>query len=126
MAGGTPGGPALQHPSGFRPAHERGETMTHVAIVEFRIRPERLEEARGLFARMLETSRAYTGCERLDWLVDRDDPASWTLYEEWSSWEAEQAYRDFRAGAGAVPEMGPLLAGPPRLVRLDPIGTEAS
>lgn len=95
--------------------------MTHVAIVEFRIRAELLEQARDVFGPMLETSAAFDGCERLDWLVDRDDPTSWTLYEEWSSWEAEQAYRDFRAGEGAVPELGPLLAGPPRLVRLEPL-----
>lgn len=95
--------------------------MAHVAIVEFRIVPEKVEEAKAVFAEMLKTSRAFDGCERLDWLVDRDDPASWTLYEEWSSWEAEQAYRDFRTGEGAVPEIGPLLAGPPRLVRLEAI-----
>ncbi|WP_460772764.1 putative quinol monooxygenase [Microbacterium sp. GXF7504] len=95
--------------------------MTKVAIVEFRIRPEKLGEAKELFTRMLETSGAFDGCERLDWLVDRDDPTSWTLYEHWSSWEAEQAYRDFRATTGAVPELGGLLAGPPRLVRLEPI-----
>lgn len=95
--------------------------MAHVAIVEFHIVPEKLEEARAVFADMLRTSREYDGCERLDWLVDRDDPASWTLYEEWSSWEAEQAYRDFRAGEGAVPELKDVMAGPPRLVRLETI-----
>ncbi|WES63162.1 putative quinol monooxygenase [Microbacter sp. GSS18] len=94
--------------------------MVHAAIVEFRMDPTRLDEAETVFGEMLETSRAFEGCERLDWLVDRDDPACWTLYEEWSSWEAEQAYRDYRAGAGAVPELGPLLTGPPRLVRLEP------
>lgn len=97
--------------------------MTNVALVEFRIRPERLEEAKALFADMLRTSAAFDGCERLDWLVDREDPTAWTLYEEWSTWEAEQAYRDFRAGEGAVPELGQLLAGPPRLVRLAPIAS---
>lgn len=50
----------------------------------------------------------------------RDDPTSWTLYEHWTSWEAEQAYRDFRAGEGAVPELRAVLREPPRLVRLEP------
>ena len=93
--------------------------MTKVAIVEFRIAEDRLEEARTLFGPMLRVSREFEGCERLDWLVDRDDPTSWTLYEHWTTWEAEQAYRDFRAGAGAVPELGGVLREPPRLVRLE-------
>jgi len=93
--------------------------MACVAILEFRIRADRLGEAGSLFDRMLETTRSYPGVERLDWLVDRDDPTAWTLYEEWSSWETEQAYREFRAGEGAVPELAGVLAGPPRLVRLE-------
>ncbi|GAA3758011.1 hypothetical protein GCM10022240_08460 [Microbacterium kribbense] len=97
--------------------------MAHVAIVEFRVDADRLAEAKPAFEAMLETSRAFDGCVRLDWLVDRDDPASWLLYEEWDSWQAEQAYRDFRASpAGAVPGLAGLFAGPPRLVRLEPIG----
>ncbi|GAA1465958.1 putative quinol monooxygenase [Microbacterium thalassium] len=95
--------------------------MAHAAIVEFRLDPARLDEAESVFDEMLETTRAFEGCERLDWFVDRDDPACWTLYEEWSSWEAEQAYRDYRSSEGAVPALGALLAGPPRLVRLESV-----
>lgn len=93
--------------------------MAHIAIVEFRMDPARLDEARAVVGEMLATSRAFPGCEHLEWLVDREDPAAWTLYEVWASWEAEQAYRDFRAGDGRVPELGPLLAGPPRLTRFE-------
>lgn len=96
--------------------------MACTAIVEFRVNADRLAEAKPVFAAMLETSRAFDGCLRLDWLVDRDDPALWLLYEQWASWEAEQAYRDFRASpAGAVPDLAGLFAGPPRLVRLEPV-----
>jgi len=96
--------------------------MTHRAIVEFRIRADRHDEAKPVFAAMLDTSRAFEGCLRLDWLVDRDDPTLWLLYEEWSSWDAEKAYRDFRMSpAGAVPGLAGLLDGRPRLVRLEPV-----
>ena len=97
--------------------------MTHTAIVEFRIRAERLDEAKSVFAAMLETTRAFDGFLGLDWLVDRDDPRLWVLYEQWASWDAEQAYRDFRATpAGRVPGLAALLDGPPRLLRLEPVG----
>lgn len=93
--------------------------MAHIAIVEFRMVPARLEEARAVVEDLLEASRAFPGCEHLEWLVDREDPAHWTLYETWASWEAEQAYRDFRMGEGRVPELAALLAGPPSLVRYE-------
>ena len=93
--------------------------MSIVAVVEFRIAPARLDEARALFHRILAQTRDFDGAERIDWLVDRADPAAWTLYEEWSSPEAEQANRDFRMNEGAIPEMAELLAGPPVLRRYD-------
>jgi quinol monooxygenase YgiN len=96
--------------------------MTRTAIVEFRIRAERLEDAKPVFAAMLQTTREFEGFVRLDWLVDRDDPTLWVLYEQWATWDAEQAYRDFRASpAGAVPGLAGLVQGPPRLVRLEPV-----
>lgn len=93
--------------------------MPIVAIVEFRIEPTRVDEARALFERILGQTRGFDGADRIDWLVDRSDHTAWTLYEEWASPEAEQAYRDWRMADGAIPEMGPLLAGPPRLTRYD-------
>lgn len=93
--------------------------MTVVAIVEFHLAPERIEAARALVTGMLAQTRGFPGAQRIDWLVDRDDPASWVLYEEWSSAEAEQAYRDYRIGDGAVPELGPMLDRPPVLRRFD-------
>jgi quinol monooxygenase YgiN len=97
----------------------RGGTVAHIAIVEFRLDPERLDEARTVFDDLLEDTRSFPGFERLEWLVNRDDPAHWTLYETWASWEAEQAYRDFRAGEGAVPGLAELLAARPTLVRYE-------
>ncbi len=98
--------------------------MSIVAIVEFHIAAERTDDARVLFDRMLAQTRGFEGAERIDWLVDRDDPASWTLYEEWSSPVTEQAYRDYRMGEGAIPELGPMLDRAPVLRRFD--GASAS
>ncbi|HYJ50891.1 MAG TPA: putative quinol monooxygenase [Microbacterium sp.] len=93
--------------------------MPIVALVEFRIMPASIDDARAIFEAMLAQTRRFDGADRIDWLVDRDDPAAWTLYEEWRSAEAEQAYRAYRMNEGAVPELGPLLDGPPRLRRFD-------
>ena len=52
--------------------------MSIVALVEFRIAPDRIDEARAVFDRILVDTRGFDGAERIDWLVDRDDPALWT------------------------------------------------
>jgi quinol monooxygenase YgiN len=99
--------------------------MPIVAIVEFHIAAERVPDARDLFDGMLAQTRAFEGANRIDWLIDRDDPASWTLYEQWATPEAEQAYRDYRMADGAVPELGGMLDRPPVLRRFDPAATRS-
>ena len=93
--------------------------MPIVAIVEFHIARDRVEQARALFGPMLDQTRAFPGAERIDWLVDRGDPQAWTLYEEWRSAEDEQAYRDWRAADGAVPELAEVLDARPGLRRFE-------
>lgn len=93
--------------------------MPIVALVEFHIAPDRRAEAVDLFPRILAQTRAFPGALRIDVLVDREDDCAWTLYEEWASAEEEAAYRAFRAGEGAVPELASVLDGPPVLRRFD-------
>jgi quinol monooxygenase YgiN len=45
------------------------------------------------------------------------DPARWLLIEKWESEEHDAAYRTFRAGPGAITDLGPLLAGAPVLTK---------
>ena len=93
--------------------------MPLVALVEFHIASGRRSDAVALFDRMLAQTRAFPGAERIDWLVDREDECAWTLYEEWTSSEDEAAYRDFRAGEGAIPELAGVLDRRPTLRRFD-------
>lgn len=91
--------------------------MPLIALVEFSIVPERLTAARALFDDMLTVTRSHPGAETIDLLISADDPTLWTLYEVWHSVDEELAYRNFRAGAGAMPELADVLAGPPTLRR---------
>ncbi|NLE79554.1 MAG: antibiotic biosynthesis monooxygenase, partial [Rhodococcus sp.] len=38
---------------------------------------------------------------------------------KWQSQEHDTAYRKFRAGEGAITDLGPLLAGAPKLTHFD-------
>jgi quinol monooxygenase YgiN len=89
--------------------------MMITATLELRLKPEMLEEARTVLARVLRETRAFDGNLGVDVLVDRDDPAHWIAYETWESAEHDAAYREFRAGPGQITDLGPLLAAAPVL-----------
>lgn len=84
-----------------------------IAIVEFRFRPESLEEAHRIVDDLLVDTRAFPGLLELEELIDETDPTILVMYEVWESAEAEAAYREWRAGDGAVPALRDALASPP-------------
>lgn len=89
--------------------------MAITATLELRFRPEAVDDARTVVRRVLAETRAFDGNLGVDVLVDRDDPAHWIAYETWESPEHDAAYREFRAGPGAITDLGPLLAAVPVL-----------
>ncbi|MCW2770161.1 MAG: antibiotic biosynthesis monooxygenase [Aeromicrobium sp.] len=89
--------------------------MAITATLELRFDPERLDEARTVIRRVLEETRGFDGNLGVDVLIDRADPAHWIAYETWETPEHDAAYREFRAGPGAITDLGPLLAAAPVL-----------
>ena len=89
--------------------------MAIIATLELRFDPTKLDEARTVISRVLAETRAFDGNLGVDVLVDSNDPAHWIAYETWESPEHDAAYREFRAGPGAIADLGPLLAGRPAL-----------
>jgi quinol monooxygenase YgiN len=87
--------------------------MPITVILELKIKPEALAEARDVMGRALKDTRAFEGNLRTDVLVNEDDEAHWVIYELWESVEHDEAYRTFRAGAGRIAELPLLLAAPP-------------
>ncbi|SON60854.1 hypothetical protein MSIMFI_02355 [Mycobacterium simulans] len=87
--------------------------MPITVILELKFKPEAVAAGRELMARALQDTRAFDGNLRTDVLVDEDDEARWLIYELWETVEHDEAYRRFRAGAGRLTELPPLLAAPP-------------
>lgn len=88
--------------------------MAVASIVRFRFRPEAREQIPAIVDDMLAVTRTFAGLERLDILLDENDPDSWALYEIWSDAASEGVYRSFRATPeGAVAGLGDVLAAPP-------------
>jgi quinol monooxygenase YgiN len=89
--------------------------MSLTALLEVKFKPEAVDDAKKLMKRVLNETRAFDGCESVEVLVDATDPAHWMIVERWASVEQDAKYREFRAGEGAITELGPLLAGAPGL-----------
>jgi quinol monooxygenase YgiN len=71
--------------------------------------------------RTLGDTRARPGCESVTVHRGNDRPNTVVLVERWATRADDDAYRAWRAGEGAVPEMGPLVAGPPTIRYYDDV-----
>ena len=71
--------------------------------------------------RTLGDTRARPGCESVTVHRGNDRPNTVVLVERWATRADDDAYRAWRAGDGAVPEMGPLVAGPPTIRYYDDV-----
>jgi len=83
------------------------------ALLEFRFKPEVLDQVPDAVSRTLAVTRKFDGCQRIDVLIDDEDPSRYLLVEVWDSMEHDAAYREFRASPDGASELGPLLAAPP-------------
>jgi quinol monooxygenase YgiN len=86
-------------------------------ILEWKFKPEVVDQAPAVVNKILETTRAFDGCIHIDVLVDDEDPTRFLLVETWESLEHDAKYREFRAGPGKITEIPPMLAAPRVLTR---------
>ncbi|MBH0118663.1 putative quinol monooxygenase [Rhodococcus sp. NPDC003382] len=89
--------------------------MSLTALLELEFKPDALDDAKKVMERVLGETREFDGCLGIEILVDKGNEARWVIVEKWQSEEHDTAYRKFRAGPGAITDLGPLLAGAPKL-----------
>lgn len=87
--------------------------MPLIAIVELHIDVTKADDAKTAIREMLSETRSFDGCERVDVLVDQDDPGHLRLYEVWETKEHNAAYSQWRRGPGRSTSLGPLLTTTP-------------
>lgn len=84
--------------------------MAVVALLDLRIKPESVRGAKEFVEGVLVVTRAFPGCLGVDVLVDVEDSAHFLLLERWSSLDADQAYRDWRATAAGASGLGTITS----------------
>jgi quinol monooxygenase YgiN len=93
--------------------------MSIVVLLDFRVKPEALEESLQLFKKILPDTRAYLGCEGVDVYNNADDPTNIIFYERWKSKELYQKYLAWRTETGFMESFGAKLAGAPTIRYFD-------
>jgi quinol monooxygenase YgiN len=89
--------------------------MSVVVLLDFRVKPDVVEETLRLFKKILPDTRAYSGCEGVDVYNNADDPTNIFLFERWNSKEQYQKYSAWRMESGFMDEFGAKLAGAPTI-----------
>jgi quinol monooxygenase YgiN len=83
---------------------------TVTALLDLRIKPESVAEAKETVEGVLVATRAFPGCLGVDVLVDTQDEAHLLLIEKWESIEHDQAYRDWRATEAGASALSTIVA----------------
>jgi quinol monooxygenase YgiN len=90
--------------------------MPSTAVLELRLNPDTLDEGLVVIQKILGETREFDGCLSVTVIQDASDPAHLVAIEEWESLEKDAAYREWRAGDGAMPDLVAHLAGAPNLI----------
>jgi quinol monooxygenase YgiN len=90
--------------------------MTIVAVLDLHFAPDAVETSLEALSGVLKDTRAFPGCLGVEVVQDTKDPSHVQAIERWASAADDQAYRDWRAGAGATPVLASLVVAAPGLV----------
>jgi len=82
-----------------------------LVLLELEAKEGKADAVIDVLQRNLGDTRARHGCESATVHQDQDQPNAILLVERWATRADDDAYRAWRAGEGAIAEMGPLIAG---------------
>jgi quinol monooxygenase YgiN len=91
----------------------QGVDVSILVVLELEAVEGKADDMIGVLRRHLGDTRARPGCEGVTVHQDQDRPSSIVLVERWATRADDDAYRAWRAGEGAITEMGGLVAAAP-------------
>jgi quinol monooxygenase YgiN len=89
--------------------------MSVIVLVELQVKPDAVNEVKGLLKQMLPDTRAYAGCQALDIYGNLEDTGNLVFHERWESRDHYQRYLAWRTETGAFDKLGAKLSGPPKI-----------
>src|SRR5262245_54151666 len=92
----------------------KGSAVAIKVLLELTLKSDSLEDSYAGIHDTLVDTRKFAGCNGVDVVIDRTDPAKVVLIENWDSFDAHQAYTDWRGTPEGRPAaMIAALAGAP-------------
>ena len=95
--------------------------MSILVLLELEAAPGAADKMIEVLRSSLGDTRARQGCESVTVHRDHDRPNTILLVERWTTRADDDAYRAWRAGDGAITEMGGLVAGAPTIRYFDDV-----
>ena len=96
--------------------------MSVHVILELTAASNKVDELKALFKEILPDTRRYKGFISIDLFTNQDNPDEIVAIEVWESREAYQTYFNWRAETGLFDQLGPMVAGEPKVRFLDNTG----
>jgi len=93
--------------------------MSVMVLVEMQVKPEAVNEVKGLLKQMLPDTRAYAGCQGIDIYDNVDDTGDLVFYERWDTRDHYQRYLAWRTKTGTLGQLGEKLSGSPKIRYFD-------
>jgi quinol monooxygenase YgiN len=85
--------------------------MTCQVILEFKAKPDAIEDVRSFLRGTLPDTRGYVGCVGLHVSQNQDDPTAFVIVAQWDSREIYETYLQGRVDSGTMDKLGDMLDG---------------
>jgi len=98
-----------------------GVPLSINVVLEITAAEGKADELIAMLRKHLADTRARKGCEGLTVHRGQDEPNTVLLIERWASRADDEAYRAWRADAGAIDGLAALVDGPPSIRYFDDV-----
>lgn len=87
--------------------------MSIMIILDAKLKADKVEDTKSLFAEMLPDTRGFDGCEGITMILNEEDPTNMVLVEKWASKSHYEKYHHWREETGGLDRIRELLDGRP-------------
>ncbi len=94
--------------------------MSILVIVEYPVKPDRMDEFPAALAELLPDTRARDGCEAIEGYIDQTEASTYVMIERWAERSDHESYVAWRMETGTAGRIGEMMAGAPRMRYLEP------
>ena len=93
--------------------------MSTMVLIELAVKPESVDDMKTLMKELLPDTRAYDGCQSVDFYDNTETKGNMVLYEIWDSRAHQERYLQWRSETGTLAPLQALVTAPPKIQYFD-------